>query len=238
MTVRGFFFGLYFYALTTFVVFAYLPLLLTSQSLFQHFASLWCRAALLGLRVIGGIRWRYEGTENLPDEPFILACKHQSTWETLSLYAFFGSPAFILKKELTEIPLFGWYLAKAGHISVNRSAGASALRKMIEDTRAVLRTGRKIIIFPEGTRTKPGASTRYHPGVVALYRDTGYKLVPAALNSGLYWPRSIWACRPGEIVLRFLPVLPENMPRRELMTTLEDTIEGASRALLEDSRTA
>lgn len=238
MTVRGLFFGIYFYSLTTFVVLAYLPLLLTTEAFFQRFAALWCRAALLGLRVIGGVRWRIEGKENLPDEPFILACKHQSTWETLSLYVYFGSPAFILKKELTEIPFFGWYLGKAGHVSVNRTAGASALRGMIEDTRRVLRTGRKIIIFPEGTRTKPGATTRYHPGVVALYRDTGYKLVPAALNSGLFWPRSIWACRPGEIVLRFLPPLPGDMNRRQLMTALEETIEAASRDLLGDAGSA
>lgn len=234
MTVRGFFFGLYFYGLTSFVVIAYLPLLLMSEALFQHFAAFWCRAALFGLRVIAGVKWRFEGTENLPDEPFILACKHQSTWETLSIYVYFGSPAFVLKKELTEIPFFGWYLGKAGHISVNRTAGASALRGMIEDTRRVLRTGRKIIIFPEGTRTPPHATTRYHPGVVALYRDTGYPLVPAALNSGLFWPRSIWSCRPGEIVLRFLPPLPANLGRRELMTTLEETIETATRDLMEN----
>lgn len=236
MTVRGFFFGIYFYVLTTVIVIVYLPLLLTTESFFQRFAALWCRLSLIGLRVIGGIRWRFEGVENLPDGPFILACKHQSTWETLSLYVYFGRPAFILKKELTEIPLFGWYLGKAGHISVNRTAGASALRGMIENTRRVLKTGRKIIIFPEGTRTKPGDTTRYHPGVVALYRDTGYQLVPAALNSGVFWPRTIWHCKPGEIVLRFLPALPMDMPRRELMTALEGTIEKASRELIDQSR--
>ena len=142
--------------------------------------------------------------------------------------------AFILKQELTKIPLFGWYLGGAGHVSVDRSAGASALRKMIEDTRRVLGAGRHIVIFPEGTRTKPGEHGRYHPGVIALYRETGYKLVPAALNSGQFWPRSIWRCRSGEIVVRFLPPLPPEMGRRELMTALESAIETASRELLEE----
>ncbi|WP_425407496.1 lysophospholipid acyltransferase family protein [Hwanghaeella sp.] len=235
MTVRGILFGIYFYLLTTFVVIAYLPFLLTTQRIVRFLAGLWCRAALFGLRVIGGVSWRYEGVENLPDRPFVLACKHQSTWETLSLFIYFDAPAFILKQELTKIPLFGWYLHKAGNISVDRSAGAKALRKMIEDTRQVLGTGRKIVIFPEGTRTAPGTKPRYHSGVVAVYRESGYPLVPAALNSGQFWPKSIWSCRPGEIVLRFLPPLPEDMGRRELMTSLEEVIETASRDL-QDNR--
>ena len=234
MTVRGLFFGVYFYVLTTIAVIAYLPFLLTTERILRHLAVFWCWASLLGLRVIGGVRWRYEGEENLPDEPFILACKHQSTWETLSLSVYLKSPAFILKQELTKIPLFGWYLGGVGHVSVDRSAGASALRKMIEDTRRVLGTGRKIVIFPEGTRTKPGATTRYHAGVIALYRDSGYPLVPAALNSGLYWPRSIWNIRPGEIVCRFLPPLPSDMGRREMMATLEKQIESATKDLIEN----
>ncbi len=232
MTVRGILFGAYFYALTTFAVIVYLPFLLTTERIVRHLANFWCAAALLGLRVIGGVRWRYEGEENLPDEPFILACKHQSTWETLSLSIYLRSPAFILKQELSKIPLFGWYLYKVGSISVDRTAGASALRKMIEDTRRVLGTGRKIVIFPEGTRTEPGAKTRYHAGVIALYRDSGYPLIPAALNSGLFWPRSIWHVRSGEIVLRFLPALPSEMGRRELMATLEEVIETNTRDLM------
>lgn len=235
MTVRGLLFGVYFYTLTTVIVIIYLPLLLTSETTIQFFAKLWCRAALFGLRVIAGISWRYEGVENLPKEPFILACKHQSTWETLSLCIYLNAPSFVLKKELTEIPFFGWYLGRIGNVSVDRKAGASALRKMVEDTRRVLGDGRKIVIFPEGTRTKPGASTRYHPGVIALYRETGYPLVPAALNSGLFWPRSIWSCRSGEIVLRFLEPLPADMGRREMMNALEERIETASKDLIQSS---
>ena len=235
MTVRGIIFGLYFYALTTVTVIVYLPLLLTPERIVRYFTVLWCRAVLFGFRTIVGVKWRYEGVENLPDEPFILACKHQSTWETVALCDYFDSPSFVLKLELTQIPLFGWYLQKVGNISVNRSAGASAMRKMIEDTRGVLSSGRKIVIFPEGTRTEPGVAGRYHPGVVALYRESGYPLVPAALNSGLFWPRSIWHCRPGEIVVRFLTPLPPEMPRRALMTALEESIESVTRELLEKS---
>lgn len=234
MTVRGFLFGIYFYTATTIVVIAYLPFLLTTVPVVQACAALWCRISLFGLRVVGGVTWRYEGIENLPDEPFILACKHQSTWETLALYNYLNCPAFILKQELTKIPLFGWYLGGAGHVSVDRTAGASALRKMIEDTKRVLSAGRHIVIFPEGTRTKPGIPGRYHPGVIALYRETGYKLVPAALNSGQFWPRSIWQCRSGEIVLRFLPPLPPELSRREMMTALETAIETASKDLLDN----
>ncbi len=233
MTLRGLIFGIFFYVWTTLTVLVYLPLLAFPQPAMRFFAVLWSRIILLGLRVMVGAKWQYEGTENLPDEPFILACKHQSTWETLALSVYFDSPAFILKIELTKILFFGWYLKKAGNISVNRSAGASALRKMIEDCRAVLGTGRKIVIFPEGTRIKAGEKGRYHAGVVAVYRESGYPLVPAALNSGTVWPKSIWSCSPGKITLRFLTPLPQGMGRKELMQSLETSIETASNSLLE-----
>lgn len=231
MTVRGFFFGLYFYAVTTLCCIAFVPALLLPSRIFRHFPATWCWLGLQGARWILGAKWEWRGMDRLPDTPFILACKHQSTWETMSLMLKMDYPAFVLKQELVKIPFFGWYLTKAGSVAVDRSGGAKALRKMIEDTQAFLGGGRRMVIFPEGTRTAVGASTRYHAGIVALYRDSGYPIVPAALNSGQVWPRSIWKSRPGTIIVEFLPLIPPGLKRRELMQQLEQTIETTSEQL-------
>lgn len=227
MTLRGLIFGVYFYIATVACQLLFLPFLLAPMSVFQHFAGAWCWVVLQGLRWIVGVRWEWRGVDRLPEQPFILASKHQSTWETLSLMLYLDYPAFVLKQELIKIPVFGWYLKKVGSVAVDRSAGAKALRKMIEDAQSFLRDGRRIVIFPEGTRTPVGSKGRYHAGLVALYRDSGYPIVPAALNSGQIWPRSIWRCRPGTIVVEFLPLIPPGLKRPELMTRLEDVIESS-----------
>lgn len=232
--LRGYAFGVYFYTVTVSCTLCFLPFLLAPDGLFRKAAGIWVSLVLGGLKAIVGVRVVEEGRENLPATPFILASKHQSTWETLAYCDLFDLPPFVLKKELRDIPLFGLYLKKLDMIAVDRSAGASALKKMIADAEKALRKGRNIIIFPEGTRMAPGKTVRYHPGVAALYANTGYPIVPAALNSGAVWPRSIWACRPGTITLRFLPAIEPGLSRKEMMALLEERIEAATGALNAD----
>ncbi|MDJ0685049.1 MAG: lysophospholipid acyltransferase family protein [Alphaproteobacteria bacterium] len=231
MTVRGLFFGVYFYAFTVATVIVIIPSILLPRPLFLAACRFWLNGVMVGLRVFGGVRWEWRGVESLPPRPFILACKHQSTWETLALNAPLDFPAFVLKKELSEIPLFGRYLKAIGEIAIDRDAGASALKMLIQQTRAALEQGRIVVIFPEGTRTAPGQGLRYHPGVAAIYSDSAAPVVPAALNSGLCWPKSIWRVRPGRIVFSYLPAIPPGLTRREFMTRLETAIETESAAL-------
>ena len=234
MTPHGFLFGIYFYIVTVLCQVAFLPALLLPRPMFRPFALFWCHLVLFGVRHIVGARWEWRGVERLPDQPFILASKHQSTWETLALMLYLDMPAFVLKQELMRIPVFGWYLAKVGAVAVDRSAGAKALRRMIEDARAFLGGGRHLVIFPEGTRTPVGQKGRYHAGIVALYRESGYPIVPAALNSGAVWPRSIWRCRPGRIAVEFLPHIEPGLKRAALMTRLEEGIEASCERLNRD----
>ncbi len=229
--LRSIVFGVYFYIVTTLCVILFAPTLLLPDRYFRPFASLWAKMSLAGFNLIVGVTVRVEGEDRLPDRPFILASKHQSTWETLYFCEYFDLPPFVLKQELQDIPMFGRYLQKLGNIAVDREGGASSLKKMIADALKVLRDGRVIIIFPEGTRTKPGEKHRYHPGVAALYTNTGYEIVPATLNSGLCWPRSIWNCTPGVITVRFMEHIPQGMKRRELLHTLEERVDEATLVL-------
>lgn len=234
--IRSLLFNISFYSLTTVLCFAYLPLLLLPRRGFAPFARAWVRGSLWLLRVFTGIRHQVRGAEHLPDEPVIFASKHQSAWETLALAVIMDDPAFVLKKELTWIPIFGWYLAKMKNVSVDRSAGAKALKDMVEQTNERLQQGRPVAIFPQGTRTAPGDKKPYLPGVAALYAKANVPVVPVALNSGLFWPRRKFLKNPGVITLEYLEPIPPGLNRKAFLAELESRIEQATDRLVQEER--
>jgi 1-acyl-sn-glycerol-3-phosphate acyltransferase len=208
-----------------------LPLLLGPRRWSRAAGGVWIRTDLWLLRHLVGLDHQVTGTENLPKGPAIFAAKHQSAWETLFLSRYLDYPAFVLKRELLSIPLFGWYLRKVGMIAVDRSAGASALRNMARQASAAFAEGRSILIFPEGTRVPPGESRPYHPGVAALYGQLKVPVVPVALNSGLFWGRRAFVKRPGTVTVAFLPPIPPGLDRKAFMRELESRIETAATVL-------
>ncbi len=197
----------------------------------HRLGRLWCRGTLWLLRAIVGLDHRTDGRENLLPEPAIYASKHQSTWDTLIFALLLPDCAYVLKRELYWLPLFGQLLARSRPIPVDRSAGGSALRRMLATAERAIDEGRSIVIFPEGTRMAPGERTRYRPGAAALYQRLGVPVVPVALDSGRYWGRRRFAKRPGTIAIRFLPPIPPGLGRRDFMATLEGRIETGCRAL-------
>ncbi len=205
-----------------------LPALLMPRRFTILVGDIWFAFLLAALRVICGISHEIRGLENIPDTPCIIAAKHQSAWDTFAFVTFIADGAYVIKKELTRIPVYGWLLIKAAMVPVDRAAGAKALRNMIRTARSRLADGRHIVIFPEGTRTAPGQRRSYLPGVAALYSQLGVPVVPVALNSGLFWPRRAFLKRPGHIVVELLPPIPSGLPRREFMERLQSAIEDAS----------
>jgi 1-acyl-sn-glycerol-3-phosphate acyltransferase len=186
------------------------------------------------VRLVCGIRLEVTGLDNIPPGPAIIAAKHQSAFDTfvwLALQPNGRDPVYVLKQELSDLPLWGRLAARCGHIAVDRAAGASALRSMVRAAQGAIAAGRPVVIFPEGTRTAPGESVTYQPGVAALANATGAPVVPAATDSGLYWGRRAFQKRPGTIRIEVLPALPTGLPRAKLMAALEDAIEDATAAL-------
>jgi 1-acyl-sn-glycerol-3-phosphate acyltransferase len=208
-----------------------LPLLFASPRSVQAAGGIWIDGTLWLLKHVVGIDYRITGAENLPNTPAIYAAKHQSAWETLFLSRYLNFPAFVLKKELLSIPLFGWFLKRAGMIAVDRKGGASALRQMARQASETLEGGRSILIFPEGTRVAPGETRPYQPGVAALYTQLKTPVVPVALNSGLFWGKRAFLKKPGTIVVQILPPIPPGLDRKAVMRELEGRIEPAARAL-------
>jgi 1-acyl-sn-glycerol-3-phosphate acyltransferase len=229
--LRALLFNIAFFAVTALLGVAGLPLLVAPRRWVMRFGRLWARCVLALLRAIVGLDGEIRGLEHLPPGPAIVAMKHQSAWDTLILPVVLGDPAVVIKRELLLVPFYGWYARRAGSIAIDRQGGAGALRHMVAAASRVAAAGRKVVIFPEGTRTAPGRHRLYQPGVAALYRALDLPVVPAAVNSGLYWGRRSFLKRPGRIVLQFLEPIAPGLPRREMMAELETRIEAATAAL-------
>ena len=210
-----------------------LPALILPRQVALRAAKMWADLVLFGLKWIAGIGLEVRGS--LPSRRVLVAAKHFSMWETIALLTLFPSPAIVMKRSLLRVPLYGWYCWKMGMIAIDREAGASALRGMAEKAKRVLEENRPIVIFPEGTRTKPGAPPDYKPGVAGLYGQLGVPCVPAAHNSGLFWAGAFFR-KPGTIVLELQEAIPAGLPRREFMQLLEARIEEAANRLLAEDR--
>jgi 1-acyl-sn-glycerol-3-phosphate acyltransferase len=226
--LRSALFLLWFLLITTILSLIFLPVLLGPRRATVWLARLWARLTLWGLKVLAGLGLEIRGTP--PSGPVLVASKHMSMWDTLALYLTLYEPAIVLKRELLRIPFYGWFLAKAAAIPIDRGAGSRALRQMSQAARAVLAQGRPILIFPEGTRQRPGAAPAYKPGVAGLYAMLEVECVPVALNSGLYWTGFLK--RPGIIVLQFLEPIPPGLTRDAFMAELQRRIETATSKLL------
>lgn len=233
--VRSLIFALWFYVTMLVYGLFFMPFVLVNDRHVWTGMRAWSHAILFGLRWICGLRVRFEGLENLPAGPALIASKHQATLDTLLPVHFVKEPVFVVKRELQDAPVFGFYM-KRGMIPVDREAHAKALKDMLRAARAAIAKGRQIVIYPEGTRQELNASPDYKPGVAAMYRDLGLPVTPVALNTGLFWPPSGFIRKPGLVTIKVLPPIPAGLSREDFMRRLEETIESESQALLPPER--
>lgn len=183
-------------------------------------------------QLILGITYKVQGLEHIPhsEKGMILACKHQSVWETIMFSALFEDPAFVLKNSLMRIPFMGLVLKKLEMIPIVRS-GRKSLKTfslMLKKAEKAIAQKRPIVIFPEGTRTLPGAQSTYHTGVYTLYQRLQVPVVPIGLNSGFFWERRKFCKKPGTIFLIFAPPIQPGLKRVDFMKQLKQRIEDAS----------
>lgn len=227
--LRSALFLVWFVGLTLVMGVIFLPLLAAPRRWTVKMARAWAQATLWGLKVSCGIDMRVTGA--VPQGAVLVASKHMSMWDTLALYIVLDDPGIVLKRELLRIPFYGWYLGKAAAIAIDRGAGADALRRMSHAAMAALADGRPVLIFPEGTRKRPGAAPDYKPGVAGLYALLKVPCVPVALNSGRYWQG--FHKKPGTITLQFLERIAPGLKRGTFMALLEERIETATAGLID-----
>ena len=234
LVLRSVLFNILFYAhMLAWLIIASLPLLLLPRRFMLAAGILWAKGSLWLMRVVAGTGCEITGVENVPQGGFIVAAKHQSFWETFALVTVFQRPVYILKRELTWIPLFGWWMIKLGMIPVNRGARAKALKDVTRRAKIIIREDdRQLMIFPEGTRRPPGAPPAYKYGIVHLYRELGVPCVPVALNAGMYWPRRKFLRRPGTVRMTILPAIEPGLEPEVFFARMQDAIERESDRLL------
>jgi 1-acyl-sn-glycerol-3-phosphate acyltransferase len=232
--LRSLVFNALFFSASTVLVLACLVVMPFDRHLTRRIGVAWARTTLFLLRHVVGIRFELRGDATMLHGPAIVASKHQSAFDTIIFFLIAADPAYVMKKELGRIPVFGAAGRHQGMIFVDRDAGASAIRSLLRDAKRVIADRRQIVIFPQGTRTDPRAPTSempYQPGIAALYQSLGMPIVPLALNSGQCWGRRSFAKRAGTIVIEILPAIPAGMPREAMMRELESRIEAATQRL-------
>ena len=236
--VRSVIFNILFYTYLAILVVVGLPCLVLGRSAVQGLGRTWGRGSLWLLDKVCGTKVEFRGLDGPIRGPFLIASKHQSTLETFALTLAAADFGIVLKRELTWIPVFGWYLLRAGSIAVDRGRRATALTQAADGARACLAAGRQVLIFPEGTRRSVGAAPRYKSGVARLYCAGGTPCIPVAMNTGLFWPRHSFLRRPGTVVIEFLAPIPPGLDRKTFLATLQARIEAGSDALVAEARGA
>ncbi len=192
----------------------------------------WVRFAIWLVKHVLGIDYRLIGAENIPPRPAVILCKHQSAWETLILQEVFPLVLYVWKKELKQLPFFGWALAVIPMISIDRGAGKDALKQLVDQGRDRLGKGYSVIIFPEGTRAAPGHKRRYKIGGAHLGVETGAPVLPVALNSGEFWGRNAFFKTPGTVTVSIGPAIdPAGLDAAQVNERAEAWIEAEMRKI-------
>jgi 1-acyl-sn-glycerol-3-phosphate acyltransferase len=186
----------------------------------------WAVFNLWWLKICCNVTYEIKGKDNIPRKPCIVMSKHQSAFETLALQQIFIPQVWILKKELLQIPIYGWGLASMQPIAINRDSTIKSFRQIVDQGCERLQKGYWVIIFPEGTRVAPNKKKKYLPGGGMLAEKSGAQVVPVAHNAGRLWPRNSMIKKPGLITIKIGPVIKsENKSAKVITDEVENWIE-------------
>jgi 1-acyl-sn-glycerol-3-phosphate acyltransferase len=211
--LRSILYALIFYPATVLFVFAGIAMTAFGQDATRKLVRSWCSFSAGLADIVLGVRSKVEG--RIPDGAVLIAVKHESMYETLEMVRIGDTPVIVLKRELSQIPFFGWLTRRYGVIPVDRSAGSKALREMLAAGRSAVETGRAVIIYPEGTRVPHGEKPKLRSGFAGLYRALGLPVVPVAVDSGRLWTRGLLK-KSGTVHFRIGETIPAGLPREEV----------------------
>ena len=224
--LRNLLFSIIFFSGIIFISILFLPTLILPQNIVLIGGKLMGYWASFCLRLILSVKIKILGKENIIiNKKFFIAASHQSMFETFYLQTIFNSPLFILKKELTQIPIFGWYLKKIGSITIKRNKVTKENLGFFDDIKkAIHNTERPLIIFPQGTRVKPDERPPFKKGVARVYEELKISCQPIAINSGYVWPKKGPKIPNKEIIVSILPSIDYQMEKSDFVNNLEKKI--------------
>jgi len=196
-------------------------------------SQVWANGIVGLFKYVIGLDYREQGRENIPHGPCIIACNHQSLWETAVLCAIFPDASIVAKQELRKLPIVGWFLHRYPMILVDRSAGRQALKQMVNEAKFAIGEGRKVLIFPQGTRQAVDEPMTFQSaGIAALYTNLDSPVLPVAHNSGLFWGKKTLMIHGGIITLSYLPVIPPGLDRKAFQARAEQVIAAEAERLI------
>ncbi|MGY0399122.1 MAG: lysophospholipid acyltransferase family protein [Ostreibacterium sp.] len=188
--------------------------------------TLWGRWVITLLKYVLGIGYKVQGAEYTPTQPCVVLSKHQSSLDIFVLLRVFDPQTWVFKRELFRIPCFGWALWATKPIAIDRNAGRQALKLMIENGKKKLKNGFFILLYPEGTRTKPGKRGVYKSGGVLLAQKAGVDIIPVAINTGLFWQKGKGVINNGVVdIVVGQPINTDKKTTKEITAEVEAWIE-------------
>lgn len=228
--LRSLIYALIFYPATVLFVLAGIMVTVFGRRATRRLVRAWTDFHHMLCKLVLGIHNDISGS--IPEGAVLIAVKHESMYETMAMVRIADTPVIVLKRELSQIPLFGWLTRRYGVIPVDRAAGAKALRAMMEQGRELSAEGRAVIIYPEGTRVPPGSAPPLRSGFAGLYRALGLPVVPVAVDSGRLWTKGLLK-RSGTVHFRIGEPIPPGLKREEIEARVHAAInhlESASEA--------
>lgn len=237
--IRSLIFNILYYPLTAFLCFAYLPFLLLPREWLLVMVEFYVKLIHLLEKYVLKLDFEVRGIEHLPkDEAYIVAAKHFSSYETLKLHILFKDPAIVMKKELFSIPIWGWYAKKMRLIGIDRSNRDTAVKSVTAGAQMAADMKRPIVIFPQGTRVALDHTAKdkpYKSGIMRMQQAAGLKIVPMALNTGLFWPRNAFTKKSGKVIFEFMPPLESGLSTHEGLAIIQNAIESKTAELIAET---
>ena len=224
--IRNLLFSIFFFTGIFVISIIFLPALLLPKKITLLGGKLMGYWAGFCLRVFLSVKIIIKGKENIiAGQKFFIAASHQSMFETFYLQTIFNSPIFILKKELLQIPIFGWYLKKIGSISINRNKVSRDNLAFFEDILKMINNNdRPLIIFPQGTRVIPNERPSFKKGASRIYQQLNIACQPVAINSGYVWPKNGPKNSHKTITISILTPINSGMDKENFLQILESKI--------------
>jgi 1-acyl-sn-glycerol-3-phosphate acyltransferase len=230
--LRSWCFDVFFFTFTiSLFLILWIPVVVLPRRFCVLWFKTWTKIVMQALNLIVGLDYKVIGKEKLDEAlkngPVILACKHQSAWETMIFSTLVDKFVIVLKKQLVQIPGYGSYLTKLNSIVIDRSNGIKSLKSLIKQGKESIDNGMSILIFPEGRRKNYGESVILQTGIGVIYKELNVPVIPIAVNSGKFWARRSKFKKPGCIILEFLEPIPVGLPKGEFLSTLQERMETA-----------
>ncbi|MFN3213601.1 MAG: lysophospholipid acyltransferase family protein [Henriciella sp.] len=238
--IRSFIYVIWLYGWMAVLGILALPTLFLPRGAILWVIRLYARTVVLGLKWICGVHVEFRGLEHVSGGPLLIAGKHQAMLDVFVPFLIFDDPVLVMKRELLWYPALGWYAMKTRMLAIDRAGGAKTMRKMLAAAQArVVGESRQMLIYPEGTRSDPGAAPDCKPaGVRAFYKTLDVPMLPLATNSGLCWPAHGMVRTPGKVVYEVLPPITPGMNPKAMLAELEARLEAGSDRLLDEGLAA